>query len=64
MLNEKTKEQMDDEIIKQDYLRSQGIGAKFITPKERKIHKAMYLFGHCYGYWDKMTSRQLSGMLK
>lgn len=34
------------------------------TPKEKKIKIAIALKGKDKKYWDKMTSRQLSGMLK
>jgi hypothetical protein len=54
---------MNDQEIKKEYLRSQGLISEYISPKKRKIHQAMHLMGHCYGYWDKMTSRQLGGML-
>ena len=54
---------MNDQEIKQDYLRSQGVTAKYVSPKERKIHQLMYLKGHPYGYWNKLTSRQLGKII-
>ena len=37
---------------------------KYISPKQLKINKAVALKGKTASYWNKMKSRNLSGLLK
>lgn len=54
---------LSDEEVKQSYYQYQNPYFKHNTPKKRKIQLAIVRFGKDYEYWNKMTSKQLSGML-
>jgi len=59
----KTKQELEDAIIKQDYLRSQGLLSFYISPKEKKVKKAVALYGKTAKYWKKMKSKNLGKLL-
>ena len=61
----KTKRWADwkDKIQEIEYRRIMGLDFILVTPKEKKIKLAIALKGKDKKYWNKMTSRQLGGML-
>jgi hypothetical protein len=61
----KTKrwEHWKDELDKQEYMRSQGLTSRHITPKEKKADQVKWTYK--YGDWQikHLTSKQLGKLL-
>ena len=54
----------EDELARVEYRKIMGLDFVYIKPKDKKIQMAILLYGKDKKYWQRMKSRNLSGLLK